>query len=131
MNEQDPRSTTTLLSDAMVHVSGLVRKEIDLARAEADRSLRKVGTALGLIVSALLVILVALNVLVAAVVAGLAEVTDLNAGWSALIVGIVFMIIAFIMVRTGLSQLQSASLAPKRSVESVKQDAAAVKGAIK
>ena len=70
----DPnKSTGSLLSDALTHVSSLVRSEVDLARAEVNENLKSAGAAIGLIVGAVIVALTALNVLTAALVAALTE----------------------------------------------------------
>jgi hypothetical protein len=120
------RSTTGLFSDAVSQVTGLVRKEVDLARAEISESAAQAAVAIGLIAGGVVFVLVALNVLSAALVAGLAEM-GVEAGWAALIVGIVYLVIAIILVRKGTTDLKAASLAPKRTAESVRRDAQALK----
>jgi predicted small secreted protein len=47
---------------------------------------------------------------------------------TALIVGVVFAIIAFVMIKKGMSDLELSSLAPIRTAKNVKRDAQAVKG---
>ena len=121
-----PRSTTTLISDALTHVTGLIRKEVDLARAEVSENVSRGVTAIGLVAGGVVVILVALNVLSAAIVAGLTEL-GLEAGWAALIVGVVYLVVAFILVRVGTSQLKAVNIAPTRTAESVRRDAKAMK----
>lgn len=66
-------SAGNLLSEALAHVSALVRNEVDLARAEIDENLKTAGVAIGLIVGAVAVALAALHVLAAALVAALTE----------------------------------------------------------
>ncbi len=122
------KSTGALLSDAMANVTGLVRGEIDLARAEVSDNVSKAGAAIGLIAGAAIIALVALNVLAAALVAALAE-AGLDTGWAALIVGALLGIAAYILVNKGLSDLKLSSLAPSRTLKNVQRDAAAVKGA--
>ncbi|MGR3485839.1 MAG: phage holin family protein [Paracoccaceae bacterium] len=122
----DPRSTTGLMSDAMTHVSSLVRNEVDLARAEVQENVSRAGTAIGLLAGAMVVALVALNVLAAALVDAIAAL-GLTVGWAALIVGAVFGIIAAIMVSKGLNDLKLSSLAPTRTQKNLKRDATAVK----
>lgn len=123
----DPnKSTGGLLSDALTHVSSLVRSEVDLARAEVNENLKSAGVAIGMIVGAAVVALTALNVLSAALVAALAEV-GIPAGWSALIVGVIFAIIAYVMLNRGTNDLKLSSLAPTRTAKNVKRDARAVK----
>ena len=123
----DPnKSTGSLLSDALTHVSSLVRSEVDLARAEVNENLKSAGAAIGLIVGAVVVALTALNVLSAALVAALTE-AGIPARWSALIVGVAFALIAYVMVNKGTNALKLSSLAPTRTTKNVKRDAQAVK----
>ncbi|QIK40529.1 phage holin family protein [Pontivivens nitratireducens] len=122
------RSTTDLIGDALSHVSSLVRKEVDLARAEVNENLNRAGVAIGLIVGAVVIALTALNVLAAALTAALTE-AGIPAGWSALLVGVVLAIIAFVLMNKGLNDLKLSSLAPSRTADNVKRDAQAVKDA--
>lgn len=122
------RSTPDLIGDALAHVSSLVRKEVDLARAEVSENLNKAVVAIGLIVGSVVVALVALNVLAAALAAALTE-AGIPAGWSALIVGLALAIIAFVLMGKGVNDLKLSSLAPTRTVDNVKRDAEAVKEA--
>lgn len=128
MSDPTRKTTTDMLGDALSHVSALVRKEVDLARAEVSENLNKAGIAIGMIVGAVIVALTALNVLSAALVAALTE-AGLDAGWSALIIGVIFAIIAFVMASKGVSDLKLSSLAPSRTAKNVKRDAYAVKDA--
>ncbi|WP_299740894.1 phage holin family protein [uncultured Roseobacter sp.] len=121
-------SASSLLTDAMSNFSGLVRNEVDLARAEISENATKAGVAIGLIAGAAIIALVALNVLAAALVAALTEV-GLDTGWSALIVGAALSIIAFVLINKGVNDLKLSSLAPTRTVKNVQRDAAAVKEA--
>lgn len=121
-----PRSTPTLLTDALAHVSSLMRKEVDLARSEISQNANKAVAALGMIVAAVVIALVALNILAAAVAAGLAEL-GIPAGWAALIVGVVLAVIAFALSAKGVNDLKLTSLAPTRTTENVKRDASVVK----
>jgi hypothetical protein len=125
----ETKSTAALLSEALNHVSGLVRKEVDLARAEMSRAVSRAAMGIALLVGAVILSLTALNVLAAAFVAWLAE-TGIGAGWSALIVGGVILVIAAILVKVGINRVKAVTNAPKRSAESIRRDAAAVKGAI-
>lgn len=120
-------STGSLLSEAVKHISSLVRNEVDLARAEVDQNLRRAATALGMLVAAVVIALVALNVLAAAVVAGLTE-AGIDGGWAALIVGVVLGVIAAILIAKGSNDLKLSSLAPTRTAENIKRDTRAVTG---
>ena len=126
--EASTGSTPGLVNEALSHVTGLVRGELDLVRAEVQENLNKAVTAIGMIVGAVVLILVALNVLAAALVAWLAEL-GLDAGWASLIVGGALAIIGAIMAASGKNKLKLASLAPTRTAKNVQRDAHTVKEA--
>jgi fucose permease len=128
MSDPNTQSTSALISDALTHVSTLVRKEVDLARAEMSENLNKAGAAVGMLVAAAIIALTTLNVLAAALVAALTEV-GIEAGWSSLIVGVVLGLIALFLAMKGKNDLSASSLAPTRTAKNVKRDAYAVKDA--
>jgi uncharacterized membrane protein YqjE len=121
-------STPDLVGDALGHATGLVRKEIDLLRAELQEEVEKAAAAVGMLAGALLLALVALNVLAAAVVAWLTE-AGLEAGWAALIVGGVLALVAIGLAMKGRNDLSLSSLAPTRTARNVERDMDAVKEA--
>ena len=126
MSSDPNRSAGGLLTDALSHVSALVRREVDLARAEVNENLKRAAVAIGLLVGAVILILTALNELTAALVAALTE-AGIPAVWSALIVGLLFALAAWLMARKGMEDLKANSLAPTRTAKNVKRDAQAVK----
>lgn len=128
MSTERQESTTSLVGDALTHVSSLVRNEVDLARAEISENVNRAGAAIGMLVAGVVISLTALNVLTAALVSGLTE-TGIDAGWAALIVGVVLGAIAYFLFHKGTNDLKLSSLAPTRTAENVKRDARAVKGA--
>lgn len=123
-------SAASLVTEALGHVSALIRKEVDLARAEMSENLKKAGVAIGLLVGAAIVALVALHVLAAALVVAVGELLGEYAEWAPLIVGVVLALIAFAMVAKALNDLKASSLAPTRTAKNIKRDQAAVKEAI-
>jgi len=120
------KSAGSLLTEALSHVSSLMRKEVDLARAEVNENLKHAGVAIGLIVGAVVVALTALNVLSAALVAALTE-AGIPAGWSAVIVGLLLAGVAYAMINKGTNDLKLSSLAPSRTAKNVKRDAQTMK----
>lgn len=127
--QPETKGTTSIISDVLSHVSNLIRKEVDLARAEMSENLTHAGVAIGMIAGALIVALVALNVLAAALVAALTEL-GIDGGWAALIVGVLFAVIALVMAMKGVNDLKASSLAPTRTAKNVRRDAEAVKEAL-
>ena len=130
---EDPRtssrSATSLITDALTHMSTLVRKEVDLARAEMSENVNRALVAVGLLVGALVFALTALNVLAAALAAAIAEL-GIEEGWAVLIVGVLFAVIAGIMAAKGANDLKGSSLAPTRTAENLRKDKDAVKESI-
>ncbi|UWR21743.1 phage holin family protein [Sulfitobacter sp. S190] len=126
MADQSSKPASALVGDLMQSVSSLVRKEVDLARAEIDENISRAAVAVGLLVGAVVVALVALNVLAAALIAALAE-AGIAAGWAAIIVGGALGLIAFGMMAKGTNDLKLNSLAPTRTAKNIKRDAEAVK----
>jgi hypothetical protein len=123
MNDIGERSAPALVGDLVEQVSELVRKEVQLLRAELNEKSTQVFMALGSIAAGLVVALTALNVLAAAIVVAL-ERAGIPGGWSALIVGAVLAIVAFILVRGGMAALKASNLAPDRTARALSRDAA-------
>ncbi len=119
------RSAPALIGDLIGHVTELFRKEMMLLRAEMNEKGNQVLTAVGMIAAALVLALTALNVLAAALVAAIAEFID--GGWAALIVGVVLALIAWIMVSSGMKNLKTANLTPRRTADSLSKDATMAK----
>lgn len=126
---QQIRETGSLVGDALTQVTSLVRGEMDLFRAEIDQNVKEAGAGLGMIVGGVVIMLVALNVLASALVVALTEL-GIDAGWSALIVGISLAVIAAILAKSGTGKLKTTSLAPTRTAKNVRRDSEAVKKAI-
>ncbi len=128
-----PASTGNLLTEALDHLRSLLRKEVELAKAEARQSVNRATTGLVLLGTALVLAIVAVNVLtgtlvgaIAAALAGLAY----PGIWATLIVGALYILIAYVLVRIGISRLKPENFTANRTRESVKKDAATLKGAI-
>jgi uncharacterized membrane protein YqjE len=133
--EDDPRRSEQgrsgplgLVGDALEHVTALVRKELDLFRAELQENTNKAFAAVGMMIGGVVFLLVALNVLAAAFVAWLTE-AGISAGWASLIVFGVLAVIALILLLTGRSNLRAASLAPTRTTKNLRRDAQTLKEA--
>lgn len=132
--ETDPRgaapegiSTARLVARALDQVRELMRRELDLARAETDRSLRHVGAAIGLIGGALVLALGAIDVLSAALVAVITQETTLPAWLSAAIVGAALALVALALALAARSALRRVQLGPQRVAGNVRRDVKTVR----
>lgn len=122
----DDRSLKDLFADLTDSITTLFRKEIQLARAETSEKITQVGMAIGAIAGGGILALAALIILLQALVIGITE-AGVPAGWSALIVGVVVAIIAYVLIHKGTNDLKGANLAPNRTVDSLRRDAQVVK----
>ena len=123
-----PQNPASLASEAIRLSGDLVRKEVALAKAELSQNIQRAAVALGFVAAAAVIAIVTINVLVAALVAALAE-TELGPIWSAVIVGVVLAVLAYVLLRKGMNDLKLEALMPSRTVQNVQRDAQAIKGA--
>ena len=126
MADPQERSTPTLMADLLDQVTQLLRKEVQLFRAEMSKKATQAMVAAGGILAAAVVAITALNVLAAALVAGLTN-AGIPAPWSAVIVGAGLAIIAFLMAKKGIDNLKTGSLAPERTTRAAVRDVSMVK----
>ena len=120
---RDDRSLGQLFGDLSRQLGTLVRQEIDLAKTETTtrvtalgRDASMVGAGAALAYAALLVALIGLGFLLA----------DLGlATWLAfIVVAAVAGIVAAVLVQQGRARLQHADLAPRKTIDTLKEDAA-------
>ncbi len=127
---RDPRSTPTLISDLINHVTELFRKEMMLFRAEISEKTSQVTNAGGMLAGALVFGIVGLIFLSGTVTLGLIA-AGLAPVWAALIVGAALTLLAVVMGMSGKNKLSTASLAPNRTIHSVQRDAKVAKETVK
>jgi Flp pilus assembly protein TadB len=118
-------SVAELMGQLSTQTSRLVRDEIRLAQKEFQESARHAGIGAGLFSIAGLVALFGAATLVAAAVAALALVLPVWA--AALIVAAVLFVVAGIAALVGRRQAREVTPAAPRTVETVKDDLAALK----
>lgn len=118
---REERSLGDLFSELMTETSTLVRQEVALAQVELTNKATKVGKNVGYLVVGGAVGYAALLVILAAVVVILSNLVPLWA--SALIVGAIVGVVAFMLISSALAELKKADLAPRETVESIKEDA--------
>ena len=118
---RDERSLGDLFSDLSRETTTLVRKEVQLAKAELTQSATEAARGIGMLVAGGAVAYAGLLFLLLAIVFGLIE-----AGWdawvSALAVGLVVVVIGAVLVMRARESLKPANLAPRRTVETLKED---------
>jgi len=121
------RSLGELFGDLSRETSTLVRQEVTLAKAELTQTATQVGKDVGFLAVGGAIAYAGLLALVAAVVLGLVAL-GLPAWLSALIVGVVVAGGGYALVRRGLSALKGVDMAPRQTMETLKEDVTALKG---
>ncbi len=121
MQERDDRSIGELIAELSRETTTLVRQEVQLAKAELTQSATEAARGIGMLVAGGAVAYAGLFFLLLAIVFGLIE-----AGWdawlSALVVGLVVVAIGAILVLRAREALKPANLAPRRTIETLKED---------
>jgi hypothetical protein len=127
MHETQPapedRSLGELFGDLSREITTLVRQEATLARTEISQKASRVGKDVGMLAAGGAVAYAGLLALVAAVIALLVE-AGMTWWGSALLVGVVVAAIGGLLVWRGLDALKHEDLAPRETVETIKEGAA-------
>jgi hypothetical protein len=118
---KEERSLGELFSELASETGTLVRQEVALAQVEITKKATDVGKNVGYLVVGGAVAYAAALALMAALIIGLSYF--IPAWASALIVGVVVGIAAFVMISSALSALKKTNLAPRETVETLKEDA--------
>ena len=118
---RDDRSTSELLRELSQQTGDLVRKEMELAKAELREKGKAAGIAGGMFGGAGVIALYGVGALTAAAILGLAIVLD--AWLAALLVGVGYLAVAGILALTGKKKVEQATPpVPEQAIESSKED---------
>jgi uncharacterized membrane protein YqjE len=119
-NELRSHSTGDLVKQLSEQTTTLVRKEIDLAKAELSEKGKVAGQGAGMFGGAAVVGLLALGVLTAMILALLDKAMDF---WvAALIVTVLYGAIAAVLAMSGRDRVKQATPPAEQTVETVKED---------
>jgi hypothetical protein len=118
---KDERSLGDLFSELASETSTLVKQEVALAQVELTNKAAVVGKNVGFLAVGGAVGYAAFLTLLAALVVGLSYIIPLWA--AALVVSIIVGITAYFLINSALAELKKTELAPRETVESIKEDA--------
>jgi Putative Actinobacterial Holin-X, holin superfamily III len=121
------RSIAELFGQLSQDMTMLVRQEVQLARAEMSEKLSRLTANLVSVIAGGFVAYVGALALVAALILALNDLASISPWVSALIVGAVLAIAGYAMLRRGLGELKRVDLAPRRTVENIKDDVQAIR----
>jgi hypothetical protein len=120
----DPVAETSIgeiIGNISNDLSTLFRQEVELAKAEIRQEATKAGKAAGMLGGAGFAGYLAVVLLSFAIVFGLGNVMDL--GWAALIVGLIWAAIGAVLFVNGRKKLKTVDPVPRRTAETLKEDA--------
>lgn len=121
------RSIGELFGQLTQDMTLLVRQEVQLARTEMTEKLSKLTTNLISVGAGGFVAYLGGLALMAALILAVRDLANISLAWSALIVGGILAIIGYVMLQRGLKELKEVELAPRRSVENIKDDVQSIK----
>ncbi len=120
MQGRDDRSIGELFAELSQETATLVRQEVQLAKTEMSQKASRVGKDVGFLAAGGAVAYAGLLAIIAGVIFLVALVIPL---WlSALLVGIAVAAVGYFLVRKGLDALKQEDLAPRETIETLKED---------
>ena len=114
-------SVGELIGNISNDLSQLFRQEVELAKAEVKQEATKAGKAAGMLGGAAFAGYLAVVLLSFALVFALGAVMPL--GWAALIVAVIWAIIGAVLYANGRKKLKNVDPVPRRTVDTIKEDA--------
>ncbi len=118
---KDERSLGELFGDLAHDMGALVRQEVQLATTEVTHNLSRAARDVALIAIGGIVAYAGLLAILAALIIGL-TVAGLSRWQAALAVGVVVAAIGALVVQRGIAALKHADLAPRETMETIKED---------
>ena len=121
--EEDPsqNSVGELIGEISDDLSKLFRQEVELAKAEVRQEASKAGKAAGMLGGAGFAGYMTVLFLSLALAWGLGNIMDY--GWAALIVAVIWGIVAAVLFVSGKKKIKDVDPVPRRTVETLKEDA--------
>ncbi|HKH12062.1 MAG TPA: phage holin family protein [Rubrobacter sp.] len=117
---KDNRSLGELFSELAQETSTLVRQEVDLAKTEMSQKASRVGKDVGFLAAGGALAYAGLLAILAAVIVVLD--TFLPLWLAALLVGLVVVTVGYFLVKKGLDALKREDVAPRQTIETLKED---------
>jgi len=122
IDSKDDRSLGELFADLARESSTLLRQEVQLAKTELTQNASRLGKDAASIAVGGLIAYAGLLAILAAVIIGLAA-AGLPWWVSALLVGVIVAGIGYGLIQRGLTALKREDLAPRRTIETLQEDA--------
>ncbi|MCK0509631.1 phage holin family protein [Aromatoleum buckelii] len=124
---KETRSLPELFTDLMRETSTLVRKEIDLAKAEMSEKISQTTSALTSLAVGGVIAFAGVLVLLDGIAHAIAVFADIGLWAAALLVGVIVLVIGLVMLNRGRHNLDARNLVPRRTAQSLRRDKEFVK----
>jgi hypothetical protein len=118
---RDDRSLGELLGDLAQQTATLARQEVELAKTEMTQKASRVGRDLGFLAIGGAVAYAGFLAILAALIVALAA-NGVPWWLAALLVGVVVAGVGYVLVQKGLAALKREDLAPRQTIETLKED---------
>jgi hypothetical protein len=118
---QSDRSLGELFGDLARDMGTLVSQEVALARTQMTEKASRVGKDIAFLAVGGLIVYTGLLAIIAAVIVLLAQ-NGVSWWLSALLVGVFVTVIGYVIVQKGIAALKREDLAPRQTIESLKED---------
>lgn len=128
INEE--RSLGDLFGDLTREMGTLVRQEVELAKTEMTEKASQAGKNIGSMVAGGAVAYAGFLAILAAIIIGIASL-GVPTWLSALIVGLVVTGVGYFLIQKGRDALKQESLAPRQTIDTLKEDAEWAKEQVK
>ncbi|GAB4453014.1 MAG: phage holin family protein [Armatimonadaceae bacterium] len=119
---RDNRSLVDLLSELATETTTLVKQEINLAKTEMTEKASRMGKDAAAIAVGGAVLYAGMLTLIASAVLILATFDILAAWAAAMILGLLVTIVGAVMVKKGIDDFQETNPAPRKTIQSLKED---------
>ena len=117
---KEERSLGELFAELAQETSTLVHQEVELAKTEMTQKVTRLGKDAGVIGAGGAIAYAGFLALIAALILGLGQFIPV---WlSALIVGLVVVVIGYMLIQQGLSALKRVDITPRETIGSLKED---------
>jgi tetrahydromethanopterin S-methyltransferase subunit G len=118
---RDDRSLGELLGDLAQQTATLARQEVELAKTEMSQKAAQVGRDIGFLAVGGAVAYAGFLAILAALIVALAA-NGVPWWLAALLVGVVVAGVGYVLVQKGLAALKREDLAPRQTIETLKED---------
>lgn len=117
----DERSVGDLFSELLQDTKTLVNQEVELAKTEMSQKASSMGKHVGFIAAGGFIAYAGFLAIIAALIIGIGQLIPM---WlSALLVGVIVAAVGYLLVQRGLNKLKSESMAPEKTVATLKENA--------